>query len=50
MGCSKCKKKNLLKEKYDETTSFVSSGVVIFAIVWTIFAVYGVYSLIVKFL
>ena len=50
MSCETCKKKNTIKEELDKSTEFVGKGVVIFAIVWTILGLYGLYSLIHKIL
>lgn len=49
MACSKCKKKERFQE-LESTTDFISSGVIIFGIVWSLFAIYGVYSLIKLFI
>ena len=49
MACSNCKN----KEKIDDlmnTSEFVSKGAVWFMVIWSLFAIYGVYSLITKFL
>lgn len=50
MACSSCKKKNRFKEKYEETTAFVGNATVIFILIWSAFAIYGIYSLVTKFL
>ncbi len=49
MACSKCKKQERIEE-FEKTTEFVSNGVVVFVIVWSLFAIYGIYSLITKFI
>jgi hypothetical protein len=51
MACSTCKNKGLkLKEKVEESTEFVSKGVIWFFVIWTSLGIYGLYSLIHKFL
>lgn len=49
MACIKCKKQERIEE-FEKTTEFVSKGVVVFVIVWSLFAIYGIYSLITKFI
>ena len=49
MSCSTCKQKNL-KTEMEDTTKFVSSGIVIFAIIWSVLGIYGLITLIGKFL
>jgi hypothetical protein len=46
MACKSCKEKGDIKD----AGSFVPTGVIVFAIIWTCFGIYGVYSLIHKFL
>lgn len=49
MACSSCKK----KEKFEElksSTEFVSKGIIIFSIVWSALALYGLYSIIKLFI
>jgi hypothetical protein len=48
MGCSECKKKQTMKEEMLESSKFVSNAVVWFVIVWSGFAIYGIYTLISK--
>lgn len=48
MSCESCKKKNDFKEEVQNSTSFVGKGVVIFAIVWTLLAIYGLVNLVQK--
>jgi hypothetical protein len=50
MGCKECKKKSEFKEKYEETTSYIEKYTILFVIVWSALAVYGLYSLINKFI
>ena len=50
MGCTECKKKTEFKEELDKTTSFVSKGVIVFTIIWTCLGVYGLITLISKFI
>lgn len=47
MGCSKCKKREQILD-FEKSTEFMNKGVVIFVIVWSLFAIYGIYSLIDK--
>jgi hypothetical protein len=49
MACKNCKKNSSesYKEVYDNTNGF-PKGIVIFAIVWSMLAIYGLYSLITK--
>ena len=49
MACSSCKKKQL-KEEVGDATKFVSTGVVIFTIIWFLLGGYGLYTLITKLL
>jgi len=50
MGCSECKKKQTMKEEMLESSKFVSNTVIWFVIVWSGFAIYGIYTLISKLL
>jgi len=50
MGCSSCKQKRDIKKDLLESTESVNKGVIWFVIVWSLFAVYGIYSLIKNFL
>lgn len=51
MACTNCKKNSSesYKDVYDKTNDF-PKGIVLFVIVWSGFAIYGIYSLISKFL
>jgi hypothetical protein len=51
MACTNCKKNSneSYKDVYDKTDTF-PKGIVIFTIVWTLLALYGLYSLITKFI
>lgn len=49
MACSKCKKQERI-EGFEKSTEFVSKGVIMFVIIWSLFAIYGIYSLITKFI
>lgn len=49
MACSKCKKKERVEE-FKKTTEFVDKGVIVFVIVWSLFSIYGIYTLISKFI
>ena len=48
MSCESCKKKSDFQEEVKKSTSFVGTGVVVFAIVWTLLAIYGLISLVQK--
>ena len=50
MGCTECKKNKTIKEEILKSTEFIQKGVTWFVIVWSLFAIYGIYSLIDKFL
>ena len=50
MSCTKCKQKDSFREEIENTTGFISKGAVWFIVIWSLFAVYGIYSLISKFL
>ena len=47
MACSKCKKKKQIMD-FEKSTEFMDKGVIIFVIVWSLFAIYGIYSVIDK--
>ena len=51
MACTNCKKKSSesYKDVYDKTNNF-PKGIVIFVIVWSGLAIYGLYSLITNIL
>lgn len=42
MGCYKCKKNELKKQIVNES-KFVDKGVIWFTIIWSLFAIYGIY-------
>jgi hypothetical protein len=51
MACAKCKKnKNELNKSFEKKIDLVGKGVVIFAIIWSLLAIYGLFSLFNKFL
>lgn len=50
MGCSNCKKKSDIKKELIKSSEFISRGVEIFVIIWSLFACYGIYSFIKNFL
>ncbi len=49
MACSKCKKQERIEE-FEKSTEFIGKGVITFVIIWSLFAVYGIYTLISKFI
>jgi hypothetical protein len=50
MACTSCKQKRNLDEKFKESASFVPKGVIVFTIIWSCLAIYGLITLISKFL
>jgi hypothetical protein len=50
MACTKCKNKETFKEQMNKATSGIEKSAIAFIIVWTMLGLYGIYSLIVKFL
>lgn len=46
MACSNCKKRNEIKQEINQGTEFVSKGVIWFVIIWSLFALYGIYTFI----
>lgn len=46
MGCSSCKEKKDIKEELLKSSEYVSRGIVWFVIIWSLFAVFGIYSFI----
>jgi hypothetical protein len=51
MACSSCKNKGSnLKDKMDESTKFVSRWTIWVFVVWSVLGLYGLYSLIHKFI
>ena len=50
MACTKCKQKNQIREEIEKTTESISKGVIWFVAIWTALALYGLYSLVSKFL
>jgi hypothetical protein len=45
MSCTKCKKKERIVE-FEKSTEFIDKGVILFVIVWSLFAIYGIYTFI----
>jgi hypothetical protein len=50
MSCKSCKKKNDFKQELENSGSFVGKGVIVFAVIWTGLGIYGLISLIQKFI
>jgi hypothetical protein len=46
MGCSECKKNKTIKEDLLKSTEFVQKGIIWFVLIWSIFAIYGIYTFI----
>jgi hypothetical protein len=47
MSCTKCKKREKYEE-FKESTKFVENGTIIFVVIWSMLAIYGLYTLITK--
>lgn len=50
MGCKNCKNKDTLKEEMLNSTKLVDNWVIWFTIIWSGLAIYGLVTLIGKFL
>ena len=50
MACTSCKEKNKLKEELNKTVELANKRVVWFAVIWFSLGVYGLITLIQKFL
>jgi hypothetical protein len=50
MACKECKKNNRFKEEMNKSTELFSKKIIVVFVVWTILGVYGLFSLISKFL
>jgi hypothetical protein len=50
MACSSCKEKKEIKEELIKTGEFVSKGVIWFSIGWSLLGIYGLVTLISKFI
>lgn len=50
MACSECKKKKDLRQDIINATDNIEKKIVIFVIGWSILGLYGLYSLVSKFL
>jgi len=50
MACSTCKQKGNTKEKIIQSTKFISKTIIWIAVVWAALGIYGLISLISKFL
>jgi hypothetical protein len=50
MSCTSCKEKRDIKEELIKSSEFVSKGVIWFVVVWSILGIYGLITLISKFL
>jgi hypothetical protein len=48
MGCSQCKNKNKTKDELMKSADFISKGTILFVVGWSVLAVYGLYTLIIK--
>lgn len=49
MACASCKKKEL-RRQFDEMSEYSTKYAVWFLVIWSGFAIYGIYSLVTKFL
>lgn len=50
MSCKNCKNKEDIKKEIYDSTKLVDNWVIWFAIVWSGLAIYGLYSLVTKFI
>jgi hypothetical protein len=50
MGCTECKKNKTTKEEILKSTEFIQKGVTWFVLIWSVFAIYGIYTFINKFI
>lgn len=50
MACTKCKQRNKIKEDIQNSVSSVSKTVVWVAVIWMVLGIYGLVTLISKFL
>jgi hypothetical protein len=50
MSCSSCKQKRDIKEELIKSSEFVSKGVIWFVVIWSLLAIYGLGTLISKFI
>lgn len=50
MSCSKCKNKKQIRDPFDGQSDSITKKLMWGFIVWSVFALYGVYTLISKFL
>ena len=50
MACTSCKQKREIKEEIIKSTEFVNKGVLWFTLIWSILAIYGLVTLISKFI
>lgn len=50
MSCTSCKEKKDIREELIKSGEFVSKGIIWFVIIWSILGIYGLVTLISKFL
>lgn len=50
MACTSCKEKRELKEEIVKSGEFISKGIIWFTIGWSLLGIYGLITLISKFL
>lgn len=48
MSCTNCKQKGNIKRDIVKSTESINTGVIVFTIVWSLLAIYGIYSLVIK--
>lgn len=46
MSCKNCKEKSRIKEELYNSTKYIEKFSITFVIIWSIFAIYGIYSFI----
>lgn len=50
MACKSCKEKREIKKEIIESSRFISNGVIWFVIGWSVLAIYGLVTLVSKFI
>ena len=48
MACTNCKQKGNMKKDFIKSTESINTGVIVFTVVWSLLAIYGIYSLVIK--
>lgn len=50
MSCKSCKEKNAFREELSDSTKYVEKSAIVFFIIWSGFALYGIYSFVKLFI